>query len=373
MAVRIASFNVENLFQRARALDLGSWTAGRPILEAHAQLNTLFAEAVYTPARKQRILDLLDQLGLLHADLAEFAILRVIRGQLVVRHRDGTVEVVADGRADWVGWVDLTREPADELALRHTAMVVRDVAADVLGVVEAEDRTTLQRFNEQLLRDVGGTPYEQVMLVDGNDDRGIDVGIFVRAPLVIEHIRTHVFDVDDDGVVFSRDCCEYHLTGPGGPLVVLVNHFKSKGYSEPGDRLGAGRRRRQAVRVAEIYRGLRAAGADRIAIVGDFNDSMDSAPLAPLLQDTDARDISAHPTFEPGPRQGTFQGGNEASKFDDVLLSPDLFGVATGGAIFRKGVWHGPRTANPWEIYETLTAEVHAASDHAAIYADVEV
>jgi endonuclease/exonuclease/phosphatase family metal-dependent hydrolase len=373
MAVRIASFNVENLFQRARALDLGSWVAGRPILEAHAQLNTLFAEEVYTPARKERILDLLGQLGLLHADLAEFAILRVIRGRLVVRHRDGTVEVVADGRSDWVGWVDLTREPADELALRHTAMVVRDVAADILGVVEAEDRTTLQRFNDQLLRDVGGTPYEQVMLVDGNDDRGIDVGIFVRAPLTIDHIRTHVFDVDEDGVVFSRDCCEYHLTGPGGPLVVLVNHFKSKGYSEPGDRLGAARRRRQATRVAEIYRGLRVGGADRIAVVGDFNDSMDSAPLAPLLQDTDLRDISAHGAFEPGPRQGTFQGGNKASKFDDVLLSPAVFGAATGGAIFRRGVWHGPRVSNPWEMYPTLTAEVHAASDHAAIYADVAI
>ena len=90
-------------------------------------------------------------------------------------------------------------------------MVVRDVAADVLGVVEAEDRTTLQRFYDRLLADVGGTPYEQVMLVDGNDDRGIDVGVMVRAPLTIEHIRTHVFDVDDDGVVFSRDCCEYHV------------------------------------------------------------------------------------------------------------------------------------------------------------------
>ena len=133
---------------------------------------------------------------------------------------------------------------------------------------------------------------------------------------------------------------------------MLVNHFKSKGYSEPGDRLGAGRRRRQAARVAEIYRDLRAGGADRIAIVGDFNDSMDSAPLAPLLQDTDLRDISTHADFDPGPRRGTFQGGNEASKFDDVLLSPDLFGAATGGAIFRKGVWHGPRTANPWEIYD---------------------
>ena len=373
MAVRIASFNVENLFQRARALDLGSWTAGRPLLEAHAQLNVLFAEEVYTAARKQRILELLDQLGLLHADLAEFAVLRVIRGRLVVRHRDGTVEVVADGRADWIGWVDLTREPADELALRHTAMVIRDIAADVLGVVEAEDRTTLQRFNDQLLAEVGGTPYEEVMLVDGNDDRGIDVGIFVRAPWSIEHIRTHVFDVDDEGVVFSRDCCEYHLTGPDGPLVVLVNHFKSKGYSEPGDRLGAGRRRRQATRVAEIYRHLRADGAARVAIVGDFNDAMDSEPLAPLLQQTDLRDISTHDDFDPGPRQGTFQGGNEASKFDDVLLSPSLFAAATGGAIFREGVWHGPRTSDPWEIYPTLTADVHAASDHAAIYADVEI
>jgi hypothetical protein len=100
---------------------------------------------------------------------------------------------------------------------------------------------------------------------------------------------------------------------------------------------------------------------------------MDSAPLAPLLQDTDLQDISAHGAFEPGPRQGTFQGGNEASKFDDVLLSPALFGRATGGAIFRKGVWHGPRVSNPWEMYATLTAEVHAASDHAAIYADVEI
>jgi hypothetical protein len=28
---------------------------------------------------------------------------------------------------------------------------------------------------------------------------------------------------------------------------------------------------------------------------------------------------------------------------------------------------------NPWPIYETLTAEVHAASDHAAIYADLDI
>jgi hypothetical protein len=47
------------------------------------------------------------------------------------------VQVVADGRADWIGWVDLKTEPVDELAMRHTAMVIRDLDADVMGVVEA--------------------------------------------------------------------------------------------------------------------------------------------------------------------------------------------------------------------------------------------
>ena len=63
----------------------------------------------------------------------------------------------------------------------------------------------------------------------------------------------------------------------------------------------------------------------------------------------------------------------EKDKIDYVLLSPKLFAKATGGAVFRKGVWRGNRTKQPWEIYETLTAEVHAASDHAAMYADINL
>ena len=39
--------------------------------------------------------------------------------------------------------------------------------------------------------------------------------------------------------------------------------------------------------------------------------------------------------------------------------------------VFRKGVWRGPRTKNKWDMYDTITGDVHAASDHAAIYADI--
>ncbi len=56
-------------------------------------------------------------------------------------------------------------------------------------------------------------------------------------------------------------------------------------------------------------------------------------------------------------------------KIDFVLLSPDLYATATGGQVFRKGVYHGPYVRNPWEMYPTITTPALAASDHAAIIA----
>lgn len=372
--MRIASFNVDNLFDRAKAMNLGSWEEGKPILAAQAEVNALFQEEVYTDAAKTQILKLLGTLGLQHSDDSTFAWLRKISGQLLRRPRNGPVQVVASGRAAWIGWVELKTEPVTDLARKHTAMVMRDVNADVLGVVEVEDRPALNTFSEELLPAVGGVPYEQAMVIDGCDYRGIDVGILTRGGYPLGPIRTHVYDTDDQGVVFSRDCCEYHLATPGGDeLVVLVNHFKSKGYSDPGDPQGAKRRHRQAARAAGIYDGLRAGGTDLITVLGDFNDDPASDALQPLLGGTDLRDISTHPEFDFGPRKGTFKGGNEEEKLDYVLLSPALYARATGGAVFRKGVWRGPGTPNPWPIYDTVTAEVYAASDHAAIYADIDL
>lgn len=372
--MRLATFNVENLFDRAKVLKPDSWSTGRPVLAAFARLNELIQNDPYSDADKAEIVDLLGRLGLLRNDSGRYALLRKIRGQFLRRQRDGRVVVVAKGRSSWVGWVELVTEHVTELAMQHTAMVIRDVDADVMGVVEAESRPLLQMFTDAMLGKVGGRPYEQVMLVEGNDARGIDVGLLARGTYPLVAIRTHIFDRDETGPVFSRDCCEYHLRAPDGePLVLLVNHLKSKGYGDPGDPIGARRRHRQAVRVAQIYRDLVAEGVTRVAVLGDFNDDPASEALAPLLQDTDLRDISEHDGFDFGPRRGTFKSGNERDKIDYILLSPALFARATGGAVFRKGVYCGPRTRNRWETYPTLTAPVHEASDHAAVYADLDL
>ena len=42
--IRIAAYNVENLFERAKALNGETWAQGRPILEKHARINKLLAK-----------------------------------------------------------------------------------------------------------------------------------------------------------------------------------------------------------------------------------------------------------------------------------------------------------------------------------------
>jgi endonuclease/exonuclease/phosphatase family metal-dependent hydrolase len=122
--------------------------------------------------------------------------------------------------------------------------------------------------------------------------------------------------------------------------------------------------------VAQIYRRLIAEGQTNVIVLGDFNDTPDSAPLAPLLAQTDLRDISSHPSFTSDGRAGTFGNGAKGNKIDYILLSPALFSRVTGGAIFRKGAWGG-KQGTLFPHYPTITRPAEAASDHAAIYADL--
>jgi len=178
--MRLAIYNVENLFDRAKAMNLDTWDEGKPVLEAFAELNQLLGSIRYTDADKARMADLMIELGLKRSDTGPFVILRRNRGGLVKRPRDGGIEIVADGRVDWVGTLELRDEPVNELAMRHTARVMVDVGADVLGVVEAESRPVLSAFNDEILPAIGGTPFRHVMVIDGNDERGIDVGLVTR-------------------------------------------------------------------------------------------------------------------------------------------------------------------------------------------------
>lgn len=369
--MRLAVYNVENLFDRAKAMNLGTWAEGRPVLERFAALNGLLGQVSYTDGDKARMAELMIDLGLEGLDTGPFVLLRRNRGGLLRRPRAGGIEIVAAGRIDWTGSLELREEPVNEQAMRNTARVMADLGADVLGVVEAESRPVLAAFNREILPAIGRTPFRHVMVIDGNDQRGIDVGLMSREGYPIGAMRSHVDDLSPAGApVFSRDCPEFEVSTPGGSrLLVLVNHLKSKGFG--GKAASDAKRKMQARRIAEICTGLAREGIDHVAVIGDLNDTPDSDPLAPLIEGTSLRDAFQHPAFDDGGFPGTFGACGASDKIDYMLLSPALFERIRGGGVLRRGMWPGVRPRK-WDAYPEMTRPQEAGSDHAALWVDLE-
>ncbi|GAB1584389.1 endonuclease/exonuclease/phosphatase family protein [Phyllobacterium phragmitis] len=370
--MRLAVYNVENLFDRAKAMNLGSWAEGRPVLDRFAALNSLLGQVTYSGSDKAEMARLMIELGLEKSDTGPFVLLRRNRGGLLKRPRSGGLEIVADGRADWVGSLELRDEPINEHAMRNTARVMGDLKADVLGVVEAESRPVLSAFNREILPAIGGAPLRHVMVIDGNDERGIDVGLMSREGYPIGAMRSHVDDLLPNGEpVFSRDCPEFEVTTPtGARLVVMVNHLKSKGYG--GKAASDAKRKAQAERIAEIYEGLIQQGTEHVAVIGDLNDTPDSDPLRPLIEGTSLTDVAEHGAFDDGGYPGTYGPCTASNKIDYMLLSPALYARVVAGGVFRKGMWPGVRPKK-WDAYTELTRPEEAGSDHAALWVDLDI
>jgi len=381
--IKIASFNVENLFARPKAFNTTDLDVTAPILEAYKEVNELFKKPEYTAADKIRMRDLLVILDIYRKDAQgvirrtdslspKWAWLRANRGKFDVEPQDETknVEIVANGRGAWIGWIELAKDPTNEVGTRMTAQVIRDVNADILGIIEAEDRPSLVRFNEELL----GNQYAHAMLVDGNDDRGIDVGIFTRAGFEIDSICSNVDNKDAVGVIFSRDCAQYEIRTPGGTVInVLVNHFKSQSGG------GGPKRERQAVEVRRIADKLIQAGK-HVVVLGDLNEgppagATQAVNLAALYNNTSPlMDCYSLPNFDIGNRPGSFDSCGLSNRLDYIFISQSLQQFYTSGGLFRKGLW-GSRVTRPtnWETYPEMTASIEQASDHAAAFVQLNL
>jgi endonuclease/exonuclease/phosphatase family metal-dependent hydrolase len=370
--MRLASYNVENLFDRAKVMMLDDWQEGRTTLENFAAANKILGQQIYSAADKTALAQLLIDLGLEKSDESPFVILRRNRGELLKRPTAGGIEILADGRADWVGSLELKEAPVNHESMLNTARVISDLNADVLGVVEAESRPVLSQFNKDIISAVGGAPYDHVMVIDGNDTRGIDVGILTKSDFPIIRMASHVDDRQANGeFVFSRDCPEYEIrTKNGNDLYVLVNHLKSKGYGSPAT--SNAKRLAQATRVAAIVKALLDRGINYVAVIGDLNDTPTNPPLQPLITSGLLQDAYNHANFDNGGFPGTYGSCTAANKIDYLFLSPDLYGKVQAGGVIRTGMWPGVRPKK-WDVYPTLVKPVQAASDHAALWVDLDI
>lgn len=203
-----------------------------------------------------------------------------------------------------------------------------------------ENRHVLERFNLQYL----GGKYPYAVLLEGNDERGIDVGLLFQP---VGTLRTNVFTANpaerkrrDGGSarLFNRDCLEVAVELPGGrgDVTVGVTHFKSKGGGEIET---DGKRLRQASEVARASSpsGTRATvNRAALAILGDLNERPDrdgangamleghKTSIDPLLVHAGLSDVIGQ-TLGPDKAYTHIEqrrGGIARSQIDYILLSP---------------------------------------------------
>ena len=192
---------------------------------------------------------------------------------------------------------DLDRSGTETLLLRkgltislsddsrqQTAQVIRDTQADVICLQEVENKETLDGFHEGYVEKSTGVRYGWRRVVEGNDLRGIDVGVMAKERITVRSHQHWTFDdfglFNDDladyglvpnGRIFRRDCLQIDLKADGVPLTLFACHFKS---------MSGGRAKTRCVREAEakaVRRIVESTFGDDVgnanwAILGDLND-----------------------------------------------------------------------------------------------------
>lgn len=160
------------------------------------------------------------------------------------------------------------------------------IDADVLAVQEVEHIEILRQFNREHL----GNLYSHIALVEGNDQRLIDVGILSKLPIgtIVSH-QTAVHPDVPNRRVFSRDLLQTEiLDNNGNKLFTIYNtHLKSH-FVVPGEDPIQGAinadntRKRQAEMISTILTKMERPNS-RFILAGDMNDPPHSEFLAPML------------------------------------------------------------------------------------------
>ena len=244
---------------------------------------------------------------------------------------------------------DQTTAPKPRHELRGVAQVIRELSADVVGLVEVENRGYLQQFVDVYLPDMG---YE-VVLYEGNDLRGIDVAVLSRLPVGPVTSYRHVTFPDGEGspMRYQRDLLRVQIEPPGAPAFdVFVVHLKSKGGEENGGlrlRLGEARHIRRTA--DEI---LAREPDRRFVILGDFNDTIDSEPVQTILGTGTSSLITFVPELPPG-ETVTYNQPPHLSMIDFIIASPAMarayvpgsYRILLGGSPEKTGSDHNPVVA----------------------------
>ncbi len=202
----------------------------------------------------------------------------------------------------------------------NLAKTIRQANADVLALQEVENRGGLEDFIATHLADMG---YCDIVLIEGNNRRGIDVALVSRLPVgeVTSHRHVDFRSADGRHMRFQRDLLQVSIEPDGyDTFDVFVVHLKSK---------HGGADKSRPIRLGEVLAARRKLDRilsedpqARFVICGDFNDTFESEPIQRLIGDGDSK-LAAFIDDLPEDKRITYNR-SYLSMIDFILASPAM-------------------------------------------------
>lgn len=278
-------------------------------------------------------------------------------------------------------WGTLPPTKKSQANVEGVAKAILDNQFDILVVEEVESLETLKKLNKYYLKN----QYE-AFLIEGNDERGIDVGYFVKKdlPFYVEE-KSHKTETWQDptkpnkkSILFSRDLPELHIKADAKsePLLVLFGtHFKSK-IDRDGDPESRILRKAQVERSVEIIHQVESTlgKSSGILFAGDFNgkvhaesefDALKSTDLtdafdvvSPALSETARITHTYHPKGEP----------TEKTQLDAVYVNKAMASAVQSASVYRYKDAKGKTLPIP----NTYDERKRNPSDHFPVVVNLE-
>lgn len=255
-------------------------------------------------------------------------------------------------------WQKLSKASVPNKSLLKTLWLADSllaIDADLIFLCEVGGEESIKNFAHHFLKDAY-TPH----LIEGNSDRGIDIGYLVKKdfPYKVElrsykdrPLKFH-YPHEDEATrrthYFSRDCAELRVYKEGSAtpaLVCLSVHLKSKLDPEGIDPEGKDRRAAELASLVEIYKEIRSEpGQPPVLVAGDFNGCARRANIAPEFQALVSTDLESMQDIleRDGPDAATQLQFNRSAQIqwlqiDYIFMSPELKThlIPNGCEVFR--------------------------------------
>lgn len=180
-------------------------------------------------------------------------------------------------------------KPKPEYSLDALAESLQRMDADVVTLQELSSKETLEA--DLLSRRDLAEKYPNIAWVEGNSDRGINVGIISKFPFnaVVSHKDAKVPLVDGSGdTKFSRDLLRVDINTDSDPdteLSVYTTHSKSRRPADPGEINADLQRLSEGTAIRNIVESEMKPFPGRLFVVtGDFNDSHNEPSVKAVLE-----------------------------------------------------------------------------------------